>query len=45
MFRLPAHSWRNALFVRLIIMNLIVILPIILLGVYLYNWSYSLALH
>jgi two-component system sensor histidine kinase YesM len=41
LFRLPAHSWRNALFVRLIIMNLIVILPIILLGVYLYNWSYS----
>ncbi|NIK68082.1 MULTISPECIES: histidine kinase [unclassified Paenibacillus] len=41
MLRLPANSWRNALFVRLIITNLVVILPIILLGVYLYNWSYT----
>ncbi|WP_336790407.1 sensor histidine kinase [Paenibacillus sp. MMO-177] len=41
MLRLPANSWRNALFVRLIITNLVVILPIILLGVYLYNWSYA----
>ncbi|MCM3629855.1 histidine kinase [Paenibacillus glycanilyticus] len=41
MLRLPANSWRNALSVRLIITNLIVILPIILLGVYLYNWSYA----
>ncbi|ACT02893.1 sensor histidine kinase [Paenibacillus sp. JDR-2] len=41
MIRLPAKSWRNALFVRLIITNLVVILPIILLGVYLYNWSYA----
>ncbi|WP_253944977.1 sensor histidine kinase [Paenibacillus sp. NEAU-GSW1] len=41
LLRLLANSWRNALFVRLIITNLVVILPIVLLGVYLYNWSYT----
>nr|WP_307207397.1 histidine kinase [Paenibacillus harenae] len=32
---------RHALFLRLVIMYLVVILPIIILGVYLYNWSYT----
>ncbi|MGG4143122.1 histidine kinase [Paenibacillus algorifonticola] len=41
MLKFPAHSWRNTIFMRQVIIYLIVILPIILLGVYLYNWSYK----
>ncbi|MEN0645246.1 histidine kinase [Alkalicoccobacillus gibsonii] len=37
----PVHSLRKNLFVRLLVMYHIVILPIILLGLYLYNWSYN----
>jgi two-component system sensor histidine kinase YesM len=41
MLKIPVNSIRHALFLRLIFMYLVVILPIILLGVYLYNWSYK----
>ncbi|MDQ8735641.1 histidine kinase [Paenibacillus sp. LHD-38] len=41
MLKFPAISIRNTIFVRLVFTYLIVILPIILLGVYLYNWSYK----
>lgn len=40
MLKFPASSVRKTLFVRLVVTYLIVILPVILLGVYLYNWSY-----
>jgi two-component system sensor histidine kinase YesM len=40
LFRIPVKLWRNTIFARLVIMHLIVVLPIILLGIYLYNWSY-----
>ena len=41
MFKFPAISLRNSIFVRLVLTYLLVVLPIILLGVYLYNWSYK----
>lgn len=41
MFKIPVNSLRHTIFVRLVIMYLAVILPIILLGGYLYNWSYN----
>ncbi|WP_419874193.1 sensor histidine kinase [Candidatus Pristimantibacillus sp. PTI5] len=41
MLKFPAISIRNTIFVRLVFTYLIVILPIILLGAYLYNWSYK----
>jgi len=41
LLKIPVNSMRHALFLRLVIMHLVVILPIILLGVYLYNWSYT----
>lgn len=41
MFKLPAFSMRNSIFARLVFTYLIVIFPIILLGVYLYQWSYQ----
>jgi len=40
LFRIPVHSLRNTILARLVIMHLVVVLPIILLGIYLYNWSY-----
>ncbi len=41
MLKFPARSFRKSLFVRLVITYLVVILPLILLGLYLYNWSYK----
>lgn len=41
MLKIPVNSLRNTLFARLVFMYLVVILPIILLGIYLYNWSYQ----
>lgn len=41
MLKIPVNSFRNTIFARLMVMYLIVILPIILLGLYLYNWSYK----
>jgi two-component system sensor histidine kinase YesM len=41
LLKIPVNSMRHALFLRLVIMHLVVILPIIILGVYLYNWSYT----
>ncbi|GIQ64505.1 sensor histidine kinase YesM [Paenibacillus cisolokensis] len=41
MFRIPAKSLHNTIFARLVFTYLVVILPIIMLGVYLYNWSYK----
>ncbi|CAM4222526.1 sensor histidine kinase [Paenibacillus endophyticus] len=41
LLKIPVNSMRHALFIRLVFMYLVVILPIILLGVYLYNWSYK----
>ncbi|MCI3922863.1 histidine kinase [Paenibacillus sp. TRM 82003] len=43
LLKFPVNSLRSTLFVRLVVTYLAVILPIILLGVYLYNWSYSSA--
>ncbi|NIK77016.1 two-component system sensor histidine kinase YesM [Paenibacillus castaneae] len=41
MLKIPVNSLRHSLFLRLVLMYLIVIFPIILLCVYLYNWSYN----
>ncbi|WP_274652146.1 sensor histidine kinase [Paenibacillus humicola] len=41
LFKFPAGSFRKSIFVRLVVMYLIVVLPVITLGMYLYNWSYS----
>lgn len=41
MFKFPAASFRKTIFFRMVLTYLIVILPIILLGIYLYNWSYN----
>ncbi|MCC3372042.1 sensor histidine kinase [Cohnella sp. REN36] len=40
MLKFPARSFRKSIFVKLVITYLIVILPVISLGTYLYNWSY-----
>jgi two-component system sensor histidine kinase YesM len=37
------NSIRNTIFIRLVATYLFVILPLIILGVYLYNWSYQYA--
>ncbi|MCM3781621.1 histidine kinase [Neobacillus mesonae] len=39
--KIPAESWFNSIFARLIITYLVFVLPLILLGVYLYQWSYD----
>ncbi len=41
MFKIPAKAMRNTIFVRLLTTYFFIILPIILLGIYLYNWSYQ----
>lgn len=41
MIKIPARSWLNSIFARLIITYLVFVLPLILLGVYLYHWSYD----
>ncbi|MDN8587285.1 histidine kinase [Paenibacillus sp. 11B] len=41
MIKFPAQSWRSSIFARLIVTYLIFVLPLILLGIYLYNWSYD----
>ncbi|MBO9599246.1 MAG: two-component sensor histidine kinase, partial [Cohnella sp.] len=41
MLKFPANSFRRTIFVRLVVTYLVVILPVILLGLYLYNWSYK----
>lgn len=41
MIKFPAFSMRNSIFARLVMTYLIVVIPIILLGVYLYQWSYK----
>ncbi|MDQ6417846.1 histidine kinase [Paenibacillus sp. LHD-117] len=41
MFKFPVLSLRNSIFARLVLTYLVVVLPIILLGLYLYNWSYT----
>ncbi|MEK0313273.1 sensor histidine kinase [Cohnella sp. 56] len=41
MLKFPARSFRKSIFVKLVITYLIVLLPVILLGLYLYNWSYK----
>ncbi|TYA14584.1 HAMP domain-containing protein [Paenibacillus faecis] len=43
MLKLPVNSIRNTIFIRLIATYLFVILPLIILGIYLYNWSYRYA--
>lgn len=43
MLKLPVNSIRNSIFIRLVATYLFVILPLIILGVYLYNWSYQYA--
>lgn len=39
--KLPVKSIRNTIFIRLIATYLFVILPLIVLGIYLYKWSYQ----
>lgn len=41
MFKIPVNSMRNTIFVRLVTTYLMIILPIIFLGIYLYYWSYQ----
>lgn len=41
MLKFPAESMRHTIFIRLIVTYLAIILPILLLGLYLYNWSYK----
>lgn len=41
MHKFPARLFRKSIFVKLVITYLIVILPVIVLGLYLYNWSYK----
>ncbi|NUU79338.1 histidine kinase [Paenibacillus xylanilyticus] len=41
MIKFPAQSWRSSIFARLVVTYLIFVLPLILLGIYLYNWSYD----
>lgn len=41
LFRIPVKLLSNTIFARLVIMHLVVVLPIIVLGIYLYNWSYK----
>jgi len=43
LFRIPAQSWLNSIFARLIMTYLVFVTPLILLGVYLYHWSYDTA--
>lgn len=43
MLKIPAKSWHNSIFARLIMTYLIFVLPLIFLGVYLYHWSYDTA--
>ncbi len=43
LFRIPAQSWLNSIFARLIMTYLAFVIPLILLGVYLYHWSYDTA--
>ncbi|OWA37050.1 two-component sensor histidine kinase [Saccharibacillus sp. O16] len=38
---LPAASWHSSIFARLVFTYLLFILPLILLGLYLYQWSYE----
>ena len=40
LLRFPAASLRNSIFIRMVIIYLIFVIPIILLGIYLYSWSY-----
>lgn len=37
----PIRSFRTTILARMVMMYLIIILPVLLLGVYLYNWSYN----
>ncbi|MCM3632728.1 sensor histidine kinase [Paenibacillus camelliae] len=41
MIKFPATSFKNSIYFRLLITYVIVIFPIILLGFYLYYWSYN----
>ncbi|MCR2806856.1 sensor histidine kinase [Paenibacillus soyae] len=41
MIKFPAFSMRQSIFARLVLTYIIVVIPIILLGVYLYQWSYQ----
>ncbi|WP_353056268.1 histidine kinase [Paenibacillus sp. MER 99-2] len=43
LLKIPAKSWHNSIFARLIMTYLIFVLPLIFLGVYLYHWSYDTA--
>ncbi|CAM3366413.1 sensor histidine kinase [Marinicrinis lubricantis] len=41
MLKISANSIRKSIFIRLVITHLFVILPLILLGIYLYHWSHQ----
>ncbi len=41
MLKFPAESMRHSIFIRMVVIYLAIILPILLLGLYLYNWSYK----
>lgn len=40
LLKFPAVSMRHTIFIRMVVTYLAIILPILLLGLYLYNWSY-----
>lgn len=41
MFNIPVKSLHKTIFVRLLVLFCMIILPIMILGIYLYNWSYQ----
>jgi len=45
LLKLPVNSLRHTIFIRLVATYLLVILPLIIMGIYLYNWSHRYASH
>ncbi|WP_307719899.1 sensor histidine kinase [Paenibacillus sp. 598K] len=43
MFKFPAIRYRKSIFMRLVVTYVLVIMPIIMLGFYLYQWNYKSA--
>jgi two-component system, sensor histidine kinase YesM len=41
LFNIPVKSLHKTIFVRLLVLFCMIILPIMILGIYLYNWSYQ----
>lgn len=41
LLKFPARSWRNSIFFKMVTTYVIIMIPIVMLSVYLYNWSYE----